>query len=278
MRLQTATGNFGIGTSAPNSKLHIVAGTDTYTNLLNLDTGVHLGTVFGVGGTANNESVFGMSVYRGGQYFTRMYVDQFGRVSLQPNGDGHVGIGTSAPNYRLDVQGGAVNAAGGLCIAGDCKTAWAQVGGSQWTTGGANVFYNSGNVGIGTGTPSSAKLVISGSAGAEGLDLASADQYANLRVIRNSNSVYDKDLYLQYGAGTNSKTHFYSNNAESMTLTAGNVGIGTTAPATKLHVVGDLTVTGNISAKYQDVAEWVQAGRQITAARWLCLILKSRIR
>ncbi|HVF56824.1 MAG TPA: hypothetical protein VM934_11780 [Pyrinomonadaceae bacterium] len=36
-----------------------------------------------------------------------------------------------------------------------------------------------------------------------------------------------------------------------------NVGIGTTTPASKLHVVGDITVTGNINAKYQDVAEWV---------------------
>ena len=39
---------------------------------------------------------------------------------------------------------------------------------------------------------------------------------------------------------------------------AGNVGIGTASPSTKLHVVGDVTVSGNIGAKYQDVAEWVE--------------------
>jgi hypothetical protein len=42
---------------------------------------------------------------------------------------GNVGIGTTgSPGYRLDVQGGQINSSGGLCIAGDCKTAWSQVG------------------------------------------------------------------------------------------------------------------------------------------------------
>jgi hypothetical protein len=53
---------------------------------------------------------------------------------------------------------------------------------------------------------------------------------------------------------------------------AGNVGIGA-IPATsnKLHVAGsakvteDLTVDGNIAAKYQDVAEWVPASHAIPA-------------
>jgi len=40
-------------------------------------------------------------------------------------------------------------------------------------------------------------------------------------------------------------------------------GIGTSTPASKLHVVGDVTVTGNIAAKYQDVAEWVRVREHV---------------
>ncbi|PYS41052.1 MAG: hypothetical protein DMG14_08555 [Acidobacteria bacterium] len=42
-------------------------------------------------------------------------------IALAPAG-GNVGIGTTAPAAKLDVQGGQINASGGLCIAGVCQT------------------------------------------------------------------------------------------------------------------------------------------------------------
>lgn len=51
----------------------------------------------------------------------------------------------------------------------------------------------------------------------------------------------------------------------------GFIGIGTATPVARLHVAGtaritgDVTVDGNIGAKYQDVAEWVEAATPIEA-------------
>jgi hypothetical protein len=106
-----------------------------------------------------------------------------------------------------------------------------------WTKNGLNIYKNNtGNVGIGTTNPTSAKLVISGNNGENGLDMSTSDQYANMRVIRNSLSPIDKDLYLQIGAGAGSKLKLYSNNVETMIISNGSVGIGTTNPNALLHI------------------------------------------
>jgi hypothetical protein len=44
-----------------------------------------------------------------------------------------------------------------------------------------------------------------------------------------------------------------------------NVGIGTATPTAKLHVNGDIRVDGNIGARYQDVAEWVDSSEPLEA-------------
>lgn len=237
-------GNVGIGTISPAAKLHIVSGTDNPNTFLSLDTGVHGGSQFQIGGTTNNESYFNLNVYRAGLYFNRLSVNSFGHLLLQPGGDSNVGIGTSGPNYKLDVQGGQINAAGGFCIAGDCKTAWSQVGGgtSQWTTASPNIYYNTGNVGVGTATPGY-KLDVAGTVNATGVSINGSPISASQ----------------------------WTTNGSNINYASGNVGIGTDTPATKLHVMGDgkvtgnLTVDGNIAAKYQDVAEWVPASQRIPA-------------
>jgi hypothetical protein len=273
-------GNVGIGTTAPAAKLEVDKGGGVALSMLSKSaaagqwTGLQLGRTVADGSLAvasqagewTANAAAGDVILRTELAANRLILNAGGGNSTLVVTNGNVGVGTTAPGQKLDVSGN-VNASG-LCLAGDCKTAWSQVGGgtsSQWTTNGSNVYYNTGNVGLGTTAPASAKLVVGGAPGAEGLDLSTSDQYANLRVIRNSNSAFDKDIFLQYGAGPNSRIHFYSNNSESMTLAGGNLGIGTATPTAKLDVAGDINVSGNINAKYQDVAEWVPSVQKLQA-------------
>jgi hypothetical protein len=104
-----------------------------------------------------------------------------------------------------------------------------------------------GNLGVGNTTPEykldvsgtgrfAGKLTITGTAGATGFDTATNDQYADMRVIRNSTSSIDKDMYIQFAAGATSTLHMYSNNSETMTLKGGNVGINNASPNAPLQL------------------------------------------
>jgi hypothetical protein len=70
----------------------------------------------------------------------------FGKGSTQGTNTyfgGSVGIGTASPGYKLDVQGGQINASGGYCINGsNCITSWPSGGGGGVTS----VFGRSGAV------------------------------------------------------------------------------------------------------------------------------------
>jgi hypothetical protein len=69
---------------------------------------------------------------------------------------GNVGIGMTNPVYKLDVAGD-INFTGTLRQNGTPFSG----GSSQWTASGSNIYYNNGNVGIGTTNPG-AKLEVDG--------------------------------------------------------------------------------------------------------------------
>jgi hypothetical protein len=97
--------------------------------------------------------------------------------------NGNVGIGTANPAYKLDVSG-SLNASSSLCIAGSCVSSWASAG--QWSASGGNIFYNGGNVGIGTSGPV-AKVDVAGTVKAAGF-IGDGSGLTNLNIGTHSHS------------------------------------------------------------------------------------------
>lgn len=275
-----ANGNVGIGTANPgytldvNGNMNVQGGVTWFRQSSGLAG--NEGAYIAIGANGNNEAALSLGVYRAGVYTNRFLVNNFGHVILQPNADLNVGIGTNTPGYRLDVQNGMVNAAGGLCIAGDCKTAWSQVGGSgssQWTTSGTSIYYNTGNVGLGTTTPtyklevqspsrySMAAIGDGDSVGYAGITIGAkttsgiaSNRTTHFNLSMRKDSWFGGDTsgpsfvieavnnnvggYVAPFIITSTNNVILNGGQGANTLSYGNVGIGTTAPVVKLAVGG----------------------------------------
>ena len=177
---------------------------------------------------------------------------------------GNVGIGTTSPGYKLDVTGDSTsgvvavrnsangrdtfrseNAAGTRTfnIGNDANGhGIVLVRGSSGTTnnyiaGNGNSYFNAGNVGIGTTSPSE-KLDVAGNIKSNGefqvfTGTTDIGQISNLLGALNIQGTSTRDVSL--GSDTNPQSIFIEG-------TNGNVGIGTTSPATWKLTVDSTTV------------------------------------
>ena len=106
------------------------------------------------------------------------------------------------------------------------------------------------------------KLTVNNGAGGIGIDLATSDSVLNARIIANRTGTPDKDLYIGYLSGTGAKVRLYSHDSETMTVTGGKVGIGTSTPAKPLDVAGYARIKDHLIFNSTDaVINWGGSGK-----------------
>lgn len=170
----------------------------------------------------------------------------------------HPGTGS---NYNAAVAGAQITV-GTPSVPGDIAFYTVNAGATGVGTELVRIQAVGGRLGIGQPSPA-AKLHVTG-VGPNGTAQFHGSVYST---HINWNGDATEDTYIRGGKGT---SRVIINDIPGgnvlMAQGGGNVGIGTTTPPEeKLHVVGNLKVTGNIAAKYQDVAEWVPAEEQLAA-------------
>ncbi|HEY0098513.1 MAG TPA: hypothetical protein VGB76_06120 [Pyrinomonadaceae bacterium] len=276
--LANLRGFVGVGTASPAYKFDVAGSIRSSSGGFVFPDGTIQLTAAAGGGSSTTISAANVSA---GQFGQNTGAGNFSfPASLLLNGSNSAIVDSSASNrFRICGPNGSCSLAGEL-IGGRIR-----LSGTGSFTSAESMFdpgmggihaagnaYIGGSVGIGTTTPNS-PLTVSSNTNVTPM-LVTGTNANVVGLVVNNSQAGSKAWGLQvtgsgngYGAANGSLViRQASDNINSLVVApSGNIGMGTSAPETKLHVVGDLKVSGNISARYQDVAEWVPSRQQLAS-------------
>lgn len=242
LALQTEGGNVGIGNASPSVKLHITGGSDASVN--NAFSGF---SVFGFTSSDNividNNEILARNNNAGSTLYLQSSASA-GDLSLC-DVSGRVGIGNPNPSSRLHVNRGSdasLTSHGYLQLGGtdslniviDNNELLARNNGSA-----SNLILQAdgGNVAVGSGSPSSKLHVTAGAEAGLG-----THGFLQLGPTNSSNLVFDQNEILARNNGAAADM--------GLQVDGGEVGIGNSTPASKLHITGGSQLNNYSSAGY----------------------------
>ena len=259
-------GNVGIGTTSPSQKLDV----NGNIKLNQYGQSIYFGsTVNEIKGSASNflyKSFSRVQWDNAGTYTDSSYVfKQSGSEVFRIHTGGNVGIGTTSPSEKLEVNGN-VDVNGGVYVSGVNSFVWNNTANSNLRFGANGSekmrITSAGNVGIGTTSPS-AKLQIDSTSGwgvftERGIKDGSTSTYShnygagNAHILGRAMYFENAAVFSTSTADSTTKEYRFSNASDKLTvkslvsgvtvdnnilvLSGSNVGIGTASPLNKLQV------------------------------------------
>ena len=255
LAINSGGGNVGIGTTTiTNERLTVAHTTANASALLVYTTGLAAGQSYGatiIGGTNSSDASF------------RVFNQGAGTNYFTVRGDGNVGIGTPSPTSKLEIQNSPAND-WGISVWGNTTTGQSYGGIVRGGTNSNDVAFRvnnaansstyftvqgNGNVGIGTPTPTSGKLVVSDASSTKIYIAGGSSQNGmTWEAVGGAHS-----FYLFNGTISSAGWGIYNVNTGTFPFFAtngGNVLIGTTTvdSGQKLQVNGTAATSGNLTS------------------------------
>ena len=249
-------GKVGIGTSSPTAKLDVLVGADQRLLFTTLGTDPFIGAVNGANSAYKPLQLNGSD----------MKLMTNGSERMRIASSGNVGIGTTSPDRPLDITDSTNDGTGGVVIHSYLPTLELDDisgGGTSFILqhDATNTLFkhgttermridSSGNVGIGTSSPDEQLVVKCGlysanQSGGMALQMGDEDEShwkARFKIKSDGSGVPRTVIS---GVANNSGGSIDAINISN----TGKVGIGTTSPASKLHVLGDGDTASKITVE-----------------------------